>query len=191
MKKMSTKARNRYMEAKSTRDELKNSVGQCERCDGRPFYSVLDVHEISRGVHRQKSLDKPYALLILCRLCHDQFGSAAEWPEARQLALLAEKRLWDWDLKAYLELTNPRAPRRIEIEEVVAHMKPELLKVEEVASRMRVNRRTAQTWIDSGELQAIDVRPKGAQRAMWRVQPVDLLDFAQKRKSSRAEQAAK
>jgi excisionase family DNA binding protein len=63
-------------------------------------------------------------------------------------------------------------------------MKSEMLKVDEVADKMRVNRRTVQTWIDSGELAAVDVRPDKAQRAMWRVQPIDLLRFAQARKSS-------
>ncbi len=64
------------------------------------------------------------------------------------------------------------------------YMPTEMLKVDEVASKMRVNRRTVQTWIDSGELAAVDVRPDQAQRAMWRVQWGDLLKFAQLRKSS-------
>ena len=187
MKRMSDKTRARFMEAKPVRDSLRESVGCCEVCD-RPFLNdwtmPFDVHEISRGVHRQKSLDKLFALLVVCRLCHDSLGDAGKWPEARQLALLAERRLHDWDLVAYLELTSPRAPRRIEIEEVVAFMKNDMLKVDEVASKMRVNRRTVQTWIDSGELAAVDVRPDQAQRAMWRVQPIDLLKFAQARKSS-------
>ena len=187
MKRMSDKTRARFMEAKPVRDNLRESVGCCEVCD-RPSLSdwtmPFDVHEISRGVHRQKSLDKLFALLVVCRLCHGSLGDAGQWPEARQLALLAERRLHDWDLVAYLELTSPRAPRRIEIEEVVAYMKNDMLKVDEVANKMRVNRRTVQTWIDSGELAAVDVRPDKAQRAMWRVQPIDLLKFAQARKSS-------
>jgi len=181
MKRMSDKTRKRYLECKPLRDSLRQSVGRCEVC-GSDY--ILDVHEISRGVHRQKSLDKLFCLLVVCRKCHDDLGSAAAWPEARQLALLAEKRLPDWDMEAYLDLTSPRAPRRIELEEVVEYMGKELLKVDEVASRMRVNRRTVQTWIDSGELEAIDVRPDGAQRSMWRVQPADLLRFAQRRKSA-------
>lgn len=187
MKRMSDKARARYAEAKPVRDSLRESVGRCEVCGNMPYFgnvAALDVHEISRGVHRQKSLDKLFALLVVCRLCHDKLGDAGHWPEAKQLALLAEKRLFDWDLRAYLELTNPRAPRRIEMSEVVAYMPDTLLKVEEIADRMRVNRRTAQTWIDSGELPAIDVRPDGAQRSMWRVQRSDLLVFAQNRRSS-------
>lgn len=192
MKRMSDKTRKRYLQAKPLRDGLRESVGRCEVCL-RPYLSnwtmPLDVHEICRGVHRQKALDKPFALLVVCRWCHEHLGSAKLWSEAKQLALLAERRLHDWDLEAYLELTSPRAPRRIEIEEVVAHMNPELLKVEEVAKRMQVNRRTVQTWIASGELAAVDVRPDKAQRALWRIQPADLLAFAQRRKSAKREDA--
>ena len=187
MRNMSAKARARFNEAKPIRDNLRQSVGRCEVCDRAYFtgsVTPLDVHEISRGVHRQKSLDKLFALLVVCRWCHDQLGDARQWSEARQLALLAERRLCDWDLEAYLMLTSPKAMKRIEIEEVIEHMKPELLKVDEVALRMQVNRRTVQSWIDSGELAAVDVRPDKAQRAMWRVQPGDLLKFAQQRKSA-------
>lgn len=142
---------------------------------------MLDVHEISRGRHRQKALDKPFALLLLCRFpCHEEFGDAAKWPESRQLALLADRRLLDWDLVKYLEMTSPRAPRRIEIEEVAKHMT--ILKVDQVAEKLMVNRRTVQSWIDSGQLPAIDTRPAGAARAMWRIDPADLLRFVQQRK---------
>ena len=181
MKQMSDKRRARYMQAKPVRDELRAEVNECEVCE-RTRVS-FDVHEICRGVHRQKALDKRYALLLVCRPCHEELGSAGEWPEARQLALLAHRRLFDFDLAAYLNLTNPIAPRRIELEEIEAYMSDELLKVDEVADRMRVNRRTAQSWIDSGQLPAIDLRPDGAQRALWRVQPDDLLRFAQERKN--------
>lgn len=183
MRRMSKKAHNRYLESKPIRDSLRESVGACELC-GSTY--LLDVHEISRGVHRQKSLDKLFCLLLVCRNCHQHLGSAAKWPEARQLALLADKRLFDWDLQAYLLLTNPRAPRRIEVNEVAAYMENQILKVEEIAGMMRVNRRTVQTWIDSGELPAIYARPEGAQRALWRVKADDLLRFAQKRKSADA-----
>lgn len=191
MKRMSDKAKARYKEAKPIRDSLREFVGRCEVCL-RPYLSTwtmpLDVHEISRGVNRQKSLDKLFALLVVCRLCHGQLGDAKQWPEAKQLALLAERRLNDWDLEAYLQLTSPRAPKRIEIEEVVGYMDKNLLKVDEVATRLQVNRRTVQTWIDSGELLAVDVRPHKAERAMWRIQPADLLRFAQMRKTrSRSE----
>ena len=178
----SPKRTKRDREAKPFRDQLKASVGKCEicGCHGRG----LDVHEICRGSHREKAIDKPFAVLVVCRACHDKLGSAFFWPEARQLAIMAEKRLLSWDLKAYLEITSPRAKKRIEIKEVVAYMEKKLLKVDEVAERMLVNRRTAQSWIDSGHLPAIDVRPSGAQRAMWRVQVDDLLEFAQSRKSA-------
>ena len=180
MKRMSDKTRSRYNEAKPIRDRLRESVNRCEAC-GRQN-CLLDVHEISRGIHRQKALDKLFALLLVCRDCHDEMGSAAKWPEARQLALLAEKRLKDWDLEAYLEMTNPRAPNRIGIDEVIEHLNTNLLKVDQVAEGMQVNRRTVQSWIDSEQLPAVDMRPAGASRPLWRVLPEDLLVFAQNRK---------
>lgn len=181
MKRWSDKARKRFNEAKPIRDALREEVGRCE-ISGATGYP-LDVHEICRGVHRQKALDKRFALLVVCRQSHEELGSASKWPEARQLAILAERRLFDFDLQAYLHLTNPNAPNRITLQEVLEHMSEELLKVEDVAIRMRVNRRTAQSWIDSKQLPAIDVRPDGAQRALWRIKQDDLLKFTQDRKT--------
>lgn len=180
MKRMSDKARKRYDEARPIREALRSEVHGCEICG---YVGPFDIHEVCRGVNRSKALDKRFALLVVCRRCHEELGSASQWPQARQLAVLAECRLFDFDLKSYLELTSPRALNRITLEEVQEYMSDELLKVEEVAVRMRVNRRTAQSWIDSKQLPAIDVRPDGAQRALWRVKPEDLLKFAQNRKS--------
>ena len=180
MKRISDRARKRYREAKPIRDSLRE-LGYCEICGSD--WPPLDVHEICRGVHRQAALDKLYCLLLVCRRCHEDLGSASEWPEARQLAIFAESRLFDFNLKAYLELTSPRAPRRIELWEVMQYMSNEMLKVDEVAERMRVNRRTVQSWIDNGLLTAVDVRPAGASKAMWRVLLQDLVEFSEARKA--------
>ena len=180
MKQMSDKAKKRYNEARPIREALRSEV---DRCEISGAVGPFDVHEICRGVHRQKALDKRFALLVVSRLAHEELGSASKWPEARQLAILAERRLFDFDLRAYLNLTSPRALSRITLEEVVKYMSDKLLMVDEVAARMRVNRRTAQSWIDSKELPAIDVRPDGASRSMWRVKPADLLKFVQDRKT--------
>lgn len=184
MRRVSDKTRKRNQEARPIREALRSEV---QRCEISGAVGPFDVHEICRGSHRNKALDKRFALLVVCRLSHEALGSAKVWPEARQLAVLAERRLFDFDLKAYLELTSPRAPNRITLEEVEEHMSKELLKVDEAAARMRVNRRTVQSWIKSEELPAADVRPTGAARAMWRIDPRDLLKFAQNRKSVSAE----
>lgn len=122
MRQVSNKQARRNREAKPVRDALRAEVAACELCGttkGR-----FDLHEICRGVHRQKALDKRFALLVVCRFpCHEKLGSAAEWPEARQLALLKARRPEDFDLSAFLELTSPRAPRRIELSEVLEWMK--------------------------------------------------------------------
>ncbi len=117
----------------------------------------LAVHEIASGTHRQKALDKPYAVLVLCWECNSgQFQDRSQWPESRQLALLARSRPKDFDLTAYLELTSPRAMRRIEIGEILDWMDEDYLSKQDIASRMNVDRRSVQNWIDSGELPAID-----------------------------------
>lgn len=80
--------------------------------------SQLCCHEIACGPHRQKALDKPYAILVLCWLCNMEVTDKGKWPEARQLAVLREKRPERYDLTAYNNLVNPDAPRRITQDEV-------------------------------------------------------------------------
>jgi hypothetical protein len=78
----------------------------------------LCVHEIARGPNRQEALDKPYAVLVLCPVCHDtiHFGKGVHWPATRQLALLKASRPGDYDMEAYNELVGP--PRLVTEEEV-------------------------------------------------------------------------
>ena len=117
MRTKSQKRAKREREAKPVREALRAEVSRCEICGktgGR-----RDVHEISRGAHRQAALDKRFALLLVCRSCHNDLGSAESWPESRQLAILATRREIDFDLPAYLELTRPGAPRRIEMADIM------------------------------------------------------------------------
>ncbi|HDY64795.1 MAG TPA: hypothetical protein ENH84_01005 [Phycisphaerae bacterium] len=84
--------------------------------------SQLCCHEIACGTHRQKALDKPYALLVLCWWCNGYVVTdKGAWPEARQLALLKRRSPEDYDLVAYNLLVNPRAPNRITEKEVDAY----------------------------------------------------------------------
>ena len=126
MCRVSKKRAARNAEAKPVRDRLKADVQKCEICGCDPRRSwawwldlVLDVHEIARGEHREKALDKRYALLIVCRRCHVlRLSSPAEWPEARQLAALKRSRPADYDLAAFLKLKNPNAPKAVTQDEV-------------------------------------------------------------------------
>jgi hypothetical protein len=81
--------------------------------------SQLCCHEIANGPNRQKALDKPYAILVLCWHCN---GTAVEdkakWPQARQLALLQRVAPEHYNLPAFNALVNPRAPNRITQSEV-------------------------------------------------------------------------
>ncbi len=125
MRHQSKKTAARARKAQPVRDALKKEVGHCKLCDHNPYAAKpgqiawrLDVHEIARGSHRQKALDKRFALLVVCMKCHE-FGlsSRKEWPEARQLEALRHSRPRDYDLKAYNELIGC-GPNRITEEEV-------------------------------------------------------------------------
>lgn len=84
-----------------------------------PDCSQLCCHEIANGPCRDKALDKPFAILVLCWHCNGHaVTNKKEWPEARQLAVLKEKSPEDYDLAAYCDLINPRAPNRITQDEV-------------------------------------------------------------------------
>ncbi len=81
--------------------------------------SYLCCHEIARGANRQKALNKPYALLVLCGWCNEYVVTdKRKWPEARQLAVLKSRSPEDYSLEAYNLLVNARAPNRITSEEV-------------------------------------------------------------------------
>lgn len=76
-------------------------------------------HEIANGPDRFAALDKPFAILVLCWFCNGhEVEDRAKWPESRQLAVLKRCSPGSYDLAKYLELTNPRAPKRITEEEV-------------------------------------------------------------------------
>lgn len=127
LKPMSKKRREREDEAVKVRDQLKADAGRCEVCLKPRDVSNLAGHEISNGGLRQKSLDKRFAVLVVCRWpdfakqtdCH---RTVQNEPEARQLARLYLCRQSDYDLKAFNELVNPRAPNRITQDEVDAEV---------------------------------------------------------------------
>lgn len=176
-----SKKRQRLMrQVKPIRDGLREEVGCCEIC-GRSR-CALDVHEIARGVHREACLGERCALLVVCRRCHDdKLSHVAEWTEARQLAILAESRPLDFNLARFLEITSPRAPRRIEIDEVLAWLPSEYLSKRDIAERLKVDRRSVQNWIDFGHLRAIDARTAGSTTPLYRVSWKEYLDFCKTR----------
>lgn len=170
-------------EVKPIRDELRAEVGCCEICE-KPR-RTLDVHEIARGHLRESCLGERCALLVVCRSCHsEELSDASEWPETRQLALLAKKRPKDFDLTRYLEITSPRAMQRITIAEVIEEMDEDYLAKRDIAERLQVDRRSVQNWIDSGELAAIDCRTTGATKPLYRVAWSDYLAFCNARRIS-------
>jgi hypothetical protein len=118
MRRISSKRQARQAEAKPFRDDLIQRVGRCEYCHEKPPRVRLCVHEVANGPNRQKALDKPYAVLVLCWGCNGLATDKGTWSEAAQLKCLKESRPEDYDLAAYNHLINPRAPMRIEQFEV-------------------------------------------------------------------------
>lgn len=122
MRCVSKKTAARNAECRDFRRNLVREVGRCELCDDprrRKRKGDLCVHEIARGCHRSKALDKRFAVLVLCPRCHMQRIHGNEtWPETRQLAILRKSRPCDYDLAAYNELVG-YGPNRITEEEVV------------------------------------------------------------------------
>lgn len=169
-------------EVKPIRDALRSEVGRCEICG--TDRGTLDVHEIGRGIHREACLGERCALLVVCRSCHsEKLSDTSDWPEARQLAILAESRPMDFNLTAFLELTSPQAMRRITIEEVSQWFSSDYLSKQDIAERLQVDRRSVQNWIVHGELPAVDCRTVGAGKPLYRVAWRDYLEFCETRKS--------
>lgn len=181
MRQISNKRRALIKHVKPIRDGLRDEVGRCEICG--ISRGIVDIHEIGRGVYREACLGERCALLVVCRTCHDEkLSYASEWPETRQLAALARSRPSDFNLTRFLEITTPKAMKRIEIEEVLAWMDEEYLTKQKIAQRMDVDRRSVQNWIDAGLLPAVDFRTVGASKPLWRVAWSDYLAFCKSRR---------
>ena len=128
MRRKSRKTRAREGAAKPARAALIAARGKCDICGHSPRRpwpakprecSQLCVHEIANGPHRQKALDKPFATLVLCWWCNGNVVTdKARWPQARQLAVLKRRAPQHYDLAAFNDLVNPRAPNRITPEEI-------------------------------------------------------------------------
>jgi hypothetical protein len=124
LKPISARRRRRMAEAKAVRVRLIGDAGKCEICGHgprRPWRdkplecSRLCCHEIAGGPDRERFLDLPFGLLILCWWCNSEVVEDKKlWPRARQLALLKKRRPWDYDLILFNKTVNPRAPRAIE-----------------------------------------------------------------------------
>jgi len=96
----------------------------CGASPARPKHHLAELnqlccHEIAGGSLRQKMLDKPEGILVLCWFCNQyEVESKKKWPQARQLAVLQKKDPESYDLASFNYLVNPQAPRRIEQAEV-------------------------------------------------------------------------
>ncbi len=116
MRRVSLKRQARNREAASFRSALR-AIGRCEWCG--IVCGELDPHEIASGPLRQAALDKPYAVILLGRACHNLLHRMAKDDSQRAaLAILKRSRPEDFDLTAFNKLVNPNAPHRITTSEI-------------------------------------------------------------------------
>lgn len=81
--------------------------------------SCVHCHEILGGPLRDKTLDEPCSLLVLCWHCNSgSFTDRQRWPIPRQLALLMACSPQHYDLTRFCWLRNENAPRFVEQYEV-------------------------------------------------------------------------
>jgi len=129
IKPRSKKRVQRMKEAMPIRLELIEEAGNvcmyCGHGPGNPNrdmpagMSRVDCHEILNGPLRDKTLDEPCSLLVLC-FAHNagDFHRKQLWPPARQLALLLARSPHRYDLERFNWLRNPNAPDFVTQEEV-------------------------------------------------------------------------
>lgn len=131
LRRQSKKNRQRAAQVRGMRQRLVNEIGQCMACgyssrNPNPAFPIglskLCCHEMLRGSYRQKVLDEPAALLVLCVRCNcHEFTDAGKWPIPRQLCL-QQNRAPDWyDLRRFNELKSQFAPQAITQAEVDAY----------------------------------------------------------------------
>lgn len=128
MRRVSAKRRKLLDRVRPIRSALIEAHPECMICEASPRHphrgrpadcSQLCCHEIANGPYREKALDKPYAILVLCWYCNgEEVTDKQEWPESRQLALLRECSPEHYDLAAYNALRSPESPDRITQEDV-------------------------------------------------------------------------
>jgi len=106
-------------DVKPLRQGLISAAGRCMACLVTPKHARLDCHEILCGSLRDKTLDEPCSLLVLCWRCNsEEMTDKVRWPVARQLALLHEYSPEHYDLVRFNWLRNPNAPNFVTQEEV-------------------------------------------------------------------------
>ena len=138
---VSSKRRKRMNEVRPLRQALVEAAGRCMACRVSARDARLDCHEILNGALRDKTLDEPCSLLVLCWNCNsNKMTDKAEWPVARQLALLQERDPDSYDLVRFNWLRNPNAPRFVTQNEVES-FREEFREIENADARKKLGRK--------------------------------------------------
>ena len=131
MRKVSEKRRRLNAAVAPWRHAMKERISRCEFCLRPCSAEWLTLHELARGIHRRRCLDKPFALLCVhwtvwsdsheLQACH---ALVHDEPIERQLARLYMVRPSEYSLEAFWELRGRRFPDQsavdAEIEQLLA-----------------------------------------------------------------------
>lgn len=99
----------RQTKEKLWRKRFVQAVGQCEFCGTNRIR--LAIHEIARGIHRQKALTESSCILVLCDPCHSAIERmAGDDQRALGLALVLRSRPADYSLAEFHRLTDRNYP---------------------------------------------------------------------------------
>lgn len=123
------------------RRELKERVGECMYCRKALDPERLDAHEVANGAAREKCMEEPLLVIVLCRPCHDDVQG---WQPARQIGLHF-KWLIERGCKRFCEL-NGLADTAVVPDDVITflmYQKPAKRRVK--AMTPRVKKRSATT----------------------------------------------
>ena len=99
MRRLSKPTAKKYRDGKPAREAIQARIPVCEKCQRS---RTSELHEIPRANMRKHVSSLASCVLGLCRSCHDYMhANPAEWPKAKQLALLWWRRPTDLDLGEY------------------------------------------------------------------------------------------
>ena len=112
-----------YRSVKDDRQAWRDSTPAiCMHCCNPEDWNGLQTHEIERRSQAQRTWGHRCNYLLLCERCHA--GPFAAMPHSQQLAIKLIRDPNYFDLKEWLRLKDPelKAPERVTLSEVVAHL---------------------------------------------------------------------
>lgn len=115
---VSKKRRRLMAKVKDDRDDFRSSGDWCEACGEVFGVELMQVHEIAKGIHREKALEHRGCQLRACEKCNlYELNDYSKWPLERQLARVLANRPQDFNLQVFNDVRG-RAQTAVTLEDV-------------------------------------------------------------------------